>query len=105
MKRAMMPPEPIFRDDKKFMPLQIADYVAWIERATCSGLSHPFRRITKELNTAKRSRHCRIWKREAFEGLISYEQAGDGRTENAIVYAEKLREYLGAPNTEAADDP
>jgi len=40
--QTIMPARPIFRDDEKEAPLQIADFVAYVVRAELSGHPHPF---------------------------------------------------------------
>jgi hypothetical protein len=46
---AVLPPEPLSRDDKKCVPLQIADMLVWLCRMGYSGERHEFEWIAEEL--------------------------------------------------------
>jgi hypothetical protein len=45
----IMPPSPLFRDDKVFLPLQAADLLAWLFRMALSGERTEFEWIAEEL--------------------------------------------------------
>ncbi len=45
----VLPPEPMFRDDKQYVPLQAADVVAWLFRTAFSGERTEFEWIATEL--------------------------------------------------------
>lgn len=93
--RDIMPPDPIFRDDKLSMPLQVADLAAWVERADLGGINHPFRSLGKEMKSLTRSRYCAMWNRERLERFDAYAQSDESRTPGSVVYGEKLREFFG----------
>jgi hypothetical protein len=59
--RAIMPIEPLFRDDKEFMPLQVADLIAWVVRADLGGEQHAFRWVGNEMRGLNRSPHCQVY--------------------------------------------
>lgn len=40
--RHLAPKEPVFKDDKKILPLQAADMLAWLQRRNASGIPHSF---------------------------------------------------------------
>lgn len=46
----IMPPSPLFRDDKVFVPLQAADVLAWLFRTAFSGERTEFEWIAEELS-------------------------------------------------------
>jgi len=46
-----LPPDPMFRDDKEYRPLQAADMLAWLFRMAFSGKRNEFEWIAKELSS------------------------------------------------------
>jgi hypothetical protein len=47
-----LPREPLFRDDKEFLPLQLSDMLAWLLRRTWNGRHNEFEWILDELKLA-----------------------------------------------------
>jgi hypothetical protein len=47
-----LPQEPLFRDDKDFLPLQLSDMLAWLLRRTWNGRHNEFEWILDELKSA-----------------------------------------------------
>lgn len=91
--KAIMPSDPIFRDDKKFMPLQVADFVAWVERADLNGTDHPFRNVCKRLKRIKRSEYCIYWTAERLEYFLRHQDGPLSEQEAGL--RDDLRAYLG----------
>lgn len=54
---AVFPTEPLFRNDKEFMPLQAADLLAWLLRRELDGKPHSFGWVVDELKETRRSAH------------------------------------------------
>ena len=48
-----MPVEPLFRDDKEFLPLQAADLLAWVSRRDAVGDPHSFGWLWQELTDVR----------------------------------------------------
>lgn len=95
--RVIMPPRPIFRDDKEFKPLQAADLVAWIDRAEAEGGYHPFGRLRRDTKNLTRSRYCARWHRERFSRLKVYANSSESRSAGAAAYEEALWDAMGKP--------
>lgn len=55
--RAILPVDPQFRDDKKWLPLQAADMTAWLSRANQNGVNS-FDWLREHLVGLKKSPHC-----------------------------------------------
>lgn len=45
----VLPPEPMFKSDEEYLPLQAADVIAWLFRTAFSGERHEFEWIAEEL--------------------------------------------------------
>jgi len=90
--QAIMPADPIFRDDKVFLPLQVADLMAWIVRADQSGLWHPFKRIGKEMRGLTRSRYSQMWNRDK---ILEFAKSDFEQPLGSQSYEKRLREFLG----------
>lgn len=67
--RAIMPIEPIFRDDEQFVPLQVADLLAWLIRRERAGFNHPFGWIPIAMNNLTWSGHVQTFDRERLQGI------------------------------------
>jgi hypothetical protein len=92
--RAIMPPDLVFRDDKKFLPLQMSDFVSWIERTVLNKDQHPFGNTLRSLKRLRRSRYCSQWDMARFEKLLQYRDLHK-LTEGEREYTDALRKYLG----------
>jgi hypothetical protein len=63
--RKILPVDPLFRDDKEFVPLQAADMLAWLLRRTAASERHAMDWVHEILNPAVRvSPHSQILSRE-----------------------------------------
>ena len=100
--RDIMPSDPLFRDDTRFMPLQVADLAAWTECSDLSGINHPFWRLGKEMKVG-RSIYCAAWNRERFRRFYAYAQSDESWTPGSAAYEEKLRGFLGMSQTGLKD--
>lgn len=56
--RAIMPVAPVQRDDLKFLPLQGADLVAWLQRRGAEGTRHHFGWLQEHLTNVRASDWC-----------------------------------------------
>lgn len=93
--QAIMPLDPLFRDDKENMPLQIADFIAWVVRADQSGKQNPFTGIAREMRGLTRSDWCQVFDRERLQeyanALARNEPLNDSE------YERTLRIFLELP--------
>ena len=93
---SMMGDTPIFRDDKKTMPLQAADLFAWCFR---NGTANPsdlsFEWLLEELRSVDLSEYSHIYDRERILSVNkkSYEAIRGGKISRELV--EKHRELFG----------
>jgi hypothetical protein len=106
--RVVAPEDPMFRDDKKFMPLQLADFAAGMIRMEHSGEKHSLLRVAKELgrgHLVTQSRYC-----QKFDWRRMEASATDTDLHPALkepVFQTMLREFLDMPEEErpASDRP
>lgn len=91
--RAMMPMEPLFRDDQEFMPLQIADFVAWMIRTEHCGEDHALRQVAKELHISQ-SPYCQRFTREK---IIQLQQQDRDPALQEPDFEKMLREFVDMP--------
>ncbi|MGQ0650000.1 MAG: DUF3800 domain-containing protein [Gemmatimonadaceae bacterium] len=67
--RSIMPLHPITKDDKDFLPLQAADFVAGLQRNANMGAS--FRWLNSHFTQVRNSGLCRFMGREYFDSIVA----------------------------------
>jgi len=67
--QAITPIEPIFRDDKEFVPLQCADVLAWILHRQLDDRDHSFDWIANAMHGLVWSGHRQIFDRDMLKGI------------------------------------
>lgn len=92
--RAVMPIEPLFRDDKEFMPLQAADLVAYVIRSDLSKIPHPFHWIWKTMRGLTQSRYSQIWDRQRLLRELTNDALLQPHEQD---YKRKLEDFLEMP--------
>ena len=75
--KAIMPIDPLFRDDKEEMPLQLADLFAWILSADFSMKRHELEWLSKELGPISRATRSGFWSRNAFKQFAANYKQGE----------------------------
>ena len=63
----IIPTDPVFRDDKSFMPLQVADLYAYCVRDANENESSRFDWLLKELTSVPNSKHSHFYDRERLQ--------------------------------------
>jgi hypothetical protein len=100
--RAIMPIDPLFRNDAEFVPLQASDLLAWVMRREASGLDHTFDWIPEAMHGLTWSGHRQTFDRERM--LSIREQS----LKREITHEELERQHrilgLGWPPKEWVDD-
>ena len=68
--QAIMPIDPVFRDDEEFVPLQAADLLAWLVRRELSGMDHSFDWIPYSMRGIEWSGHGQYWDKERLQAIV-----------------------------------
>jgi hypothetical protein len=66
----IMPIDPMFRDDKEFMPLQLADLCAWLTRRHVSYDTNPIDWIRQELHSVEMSAHAHVLSPDGMRAIV-----------------------------------
>jgi hypothetical protein len=69
--QALLPVEPLFRDDSDFLPLQAADMMAWLCRRDTIGEDYPFGWLAPVFSRMTVSEYSQFLDRKRMEGILS----------------------------------
>jgi hypothetical protein len=73
--QSVLPPDPLFKDDKEYVPLQAADMVAWLFRTAFSGIRTEFEWIASELHPViPISEYSTIFTGSRMDGIVELSQ-------------------------------
>jgi hypothetical protein len=68
--QAIMPVDPLFRNDVEFRPLQVSDMLAWLVHRELNGLDHTFDWIPNVMHGLTWSGHRQLFDRKRLQGIL-----------------------------------